>query len=63
MSNPIEIFLSPACSADAYSEEGRLWCKDDVWKNYRCECGMGCKTVRYVRADGVSAPGGGSTGQ
>lgn len=58
MSNPSEIFLAPACSADAYGEEGRLWCEDDAWEDYVCACGMGCKTARYVLADDVSVPGG-----
>ncbi len=61
MSDPREIFLAPECSADPYGD-GRMWCEDDAWDDYMCECGKGCKSVRYVLDEHVDY-GVRSTGQ
>ena len=50
--NHERIWLEPPC-ADL-KEEGRMWCKDDVWGTCE-ECGE--KAVEYIRLDLAIAGG------
>ena len=63
MADPKTIYLEPVCpDCGERSEDGRLWCQDDVWGGH-CECGAAlppASEYRLIPSSVSSTPEGGS---